>query len=54
VDYIHLGIGAVIGFHAITYAYWLMRHDNRSGAIGIFILVLAALVLPILRIVERM
>ena len=53
-DYIHLGIGAVVGFHALTYARWLMQHDNRSGAIGIFILVLAALVLPILRIVKGM
>lgn len=51
-DYIHLGIGAVIGFHTLTYAWWLKQHGNRIGAIYILLLVLATLALPLLRIIE--
>ena len=49
-DYIYLGVGAVIGFHALTYARWLKNNGNTLGAIGIFILVISSLALPMLRI----
>ncbi|CQR74620.1 hypothetical protein SOV_27290 [Sporomusa ovata DSM 2662] len=48
-DYIYLGIGAVIGFHALTYAYWLKNNGNTLGAIGIGILVMTGLALTLLR-----
>lgn len=49
-DYIYLAIGIIIGFHALTYAYWLKNNGNLGGALGIFILVMASLSLPLLRI----
>jgi len=51
-DYIYLGIGAVIGFHALTYARWLKNNGNIAGAIGIFILTITSLALPVLRIIK--
>jgi len=48
-DYIYLGVGAVIGFHALTYAKWLKDNGNTLGAIGIVILVMTGLALPLLR-----
>lgn len=51
-DYIFLGLGAIIGFHALTYAYWLKNNDNLGGAVGIFVLVMASLALPLLRLLN--
>ena len=51
-DYIYLGVGAVIGFHALTYAKWLKDNGNILGTIGIFILVMTSLALPVLRIIK--
>lgn len=48
-DYMYLGIGIVVGFHALTYAYWLKKNGHTAGAVGISILVIASLALQTLR-----
>ncbi|TWH49036.1 hypothetical protein [Sporomusa sp. KB1] len=52
-NYINLVIGAVIGFHALTYARWLKNNGNILGAIGIAILVLTGLALSLLHMFKE-
>ena len=51
-DYGYLGLGLIIGFHALTYAYWLKKNGNLGGAVGVFVLVLVSLTLPLLRLLK--
>jgi hypothetical protein len=51
-DYIYLGLGALIGFHALTYAYWLKKNGNLGGAVGVVVLVITGLALPLLRLLK--
>ncbi|MBP2635928.1 MAG: hypothetical protein H6Q72_1835 [Firmicutes bacterium] len=51
-DYIYLGLGVIISFHALSYAYWLKNNGNLGGAVGVLVLVVTALALPILRMLK--
>lgn len=35
--------------HAVTYSRWLMHNGNKTGGIGIYVIVLIALALPVYR-----
>ena len=49
-DYLFLLVAAFAGLHALTYARWLKNNGNKTGAVGVFILVLIALALPVSRL----
>ncbi|GBG56879.1 hypothetical protein SPFL3102_02387 [Sporomusaceae bacterium FL31] len=40
--------------HAMTYSRWLMKNGNKTGAIGVYVLILLSLALPIYRMVTAL
>ena len=52
-DYIYLIAALLAGFHALTYARWLRKSGNKTGAYGVLAIILLSLVLPIYRLVTQ-
>lgn len=45
---------AVAALHAMTYSRWLMKNGNKSGAIGVYAIILLSLALPIYRMITAL
>jgi hypothetical protein len=52
-EYLYLFAVVLAGFHALTYARWLRKSDNKAGAFGVLIIILLSLALPVFRIISR-
>lgn len=52
-EYIFLIVAVLTGFYALTYARWLHRGGNRTGAIGVLVIVLLSVALPAYRLLAR-
>lgn len=46
-DYIYLIAALLAGFHALTYARWLRKNGNKTGAYGVLVIILLSLAAPI-------
>lgn len=52
-DNIFLAAAILAGFHSYTFSRWLWRNKNRTGAVGVLLLILICLALPVFRIMNR-
>ncbi len=51
--YLFLLVAGVVSIHAYTFARWLWKNGNVSGAVGVYMLVIISLALPLYRIISR-
>ncbi len=52
-EYVYLLAALLAGFHALTYARWLRRNGNKTGAFGVLVIILLSLALPIYRLISQ-
>lgn len=50
-DYIYLFASLLAGFYAMTYARWLRKNGNKTGAFGVLAIILLSLILPVYRLI---
>lgn len=46
-DYLFLIAAILSGIHAFTYAKWLGKNGNNTGAAGVYIIIVIGLLLPL-------
>ena len=51
-DYLFLIAAILAGFHSYTFSQWLWRNKNRTGAVGVLLLVIICTAIPVFRIVN--
>ena len=52
-EYIYLIAALLAGFHALTYARWLRKNGNRTGAYGVLVIIILSLALPAYRLITQ-
>lgn len=52
-EYLYLLAALLAGFHALTYARWLRKSGNKTGAFGVLAIILLSLALPVYRLISQ-
>jgi hypothetical protein len=52
-EYLYVIAALLAGFHALTYARWLRKNGNKTGAFGVLAIVLLSLALPVYRLLSQ-